>query len=554
MTAPSRVRPAEAGHSAFTRRTLVKGAAWATPVAAFSLSAPAMAASSPLNCEPAGTLFDAQSRARILSGMIGGANLDALAEVGGAHAVASDPPVEGGSATQTTDAGQLDVGLLSAIQLNLGGLTGVVSDLLDLTTGQNAGVLNEYSYAHAAFGGDGTAEIGGAGAVDRASGMVTFDEQAASPPSLGSINLKSLLLELTESPGVTDFVSTLAGLDLDVGAVAGRASMDSACEDPGEEDVTREYNLAYLKLLVDSTATNGLLGFVTDSLGTITLSTDQIYEGLEAIPALGPLLSLLGRNTLSLTASLNVEEVTGTPLPEGWSEENPQALNPAVQLNLSGDPAQGSPVVVDLGALLGEPYGGGVSPWLNDLAPNSRLLIEGRAPAEAAVQLVDDIRVALLERVKDVLQVSVRGGVRGPLSGRYPLEIDASLRSILEGTANVRLVGLPLGPILNPLLGGIGSLVEGVLDGLLGPEGTVQSVLTPVSDLLASLLDLLSGVLAITVNAQNSAGGNAPSAYSSTNFEPGRYDVAALHLEVLGLAGLLNLSLGRGSVGENRAR
>ena len=81
MTAPSRVRPAETGHSAFTRRTLVKGAAWATPVAAFSLSAPAMAAS-PLNCMPAGTLFDAQSRARILSGTIGGADLDALAEVG----------------------------------------------------------------------------------------------------------------------------------------------------------------------------------------------------------------------------------------------------------------------------------------------------------------------------------------------------------------------------------------------------------------------------------------------------------------------------------------
>ncbi|QNN82691.1 choice-of-anchor G family protein [Brachybacterium sp. Z12] len=377
MTAPSRVRPAEAGHSAFTRRTLVKGAAWATPVAAFSLSAPAMAAS-PLNCMPAGTLFDAQSRARILSGMIGGADLDALAEVGGAHAVASDPPTGGGTATQALDAGQLDVGLLSAIQLNLGGLTGVVSELLDLTTGQEAGILNEYAFAHAAFGGDGTAEVGGAGAVDRASGMVTFDEQAPNPPSLGTINLKSLLLELTESPGVTDFVSTLAGLDLDIGAVAGRASMDSGCEDPGEEDVTREYNLAYLKLLVvDSTATSGLLDFVNTSLGTITLSTDQIYEGLEAIPALGPLLSLLGSNTLSLTASLNPGEITGTPLPEGPSEVNPEALNPAVQLNLSGDPAQGSPVTIDLGALLGEAYGGGVSPWLNDLAPNSRLLIEG---------------------------------------------------------------------------------------------------------------------------------------------------------------------------------
>jgi len=319
--------------------------------------------------------------------------------------------------------------------------------------------------------------------------MVTFDEQAPNPPSLGTINLKSLLLELTESPGVTDFVSTLVGLDLDIGAVAGRASMDSACEDPGEGDVTREYNLAYLKFLVDSTATSGLLDFVNTSLGTITLSTDQIYEGLEAIPALDPLLSLLGRNTLSLTASLNPGEITGAPLPEGPSEVNPEALNPAVQLNLSSDPAQGSPVTIDLGALLGEAYGGGVSPWLNDLAPNSRLLIEGRAPAEAAVQLADDIRKALLERVKDVLTVRVRGGL--PVLGRYPLEIDASLRSILEATANVRLIGLPRGPILNPLLGGIGSLVEGALDGLLGPEGAVQ--LTPVSDLLASLLELLPG-------------------------------------------------------------
>lgn len=90
--------------------------------------------------------------------------------------------------------------------------------------------------------------------------------------------------------------------------------------------------------------------------------------------------------------------------------------------------------------------------------------------------------------------------------------------------------------------------------GCSGRRGAVQSVLTPVSDLLASLLDLLSGVLAITVNAQNSSGGTVPSAYASTNFESGRYDVAALHLEILGLAGLLNLSLGRGSVGENRAR
>ena len=97
MTAPSRVRPAEVGHSAFTRRSLVKGAAWATPVAAFSLSAPAMAAS-PGECDPAGTLYDSTGTGRLLSGSILSADLDAVASVNGATAEvdATTPPSDEG--------------------------------------------------------------------------------------------------------------------------------------------------------------------------------------------------------------------------------------------------------------------------------------------------------------------------------------------------------------------------------------------------------------------------------------------------------------------------
>ena len=139
MTAPSRVRPAEVGHSAFTRRTLVKGAAWATPVAALSLSAPAMALS--VSCSDT-TLLDSQARARMLSGQIGGANLDVLAEVDGVHAQAFDPPAPGADGSQSDlKANPLTVEALSAIQLNLGGLSGALTSVLDFVAGQDAGVL-----------------------------------------------------------------------------------------------------------------------------------------------------------------------------------------------------------------------------------------------------------------------------------------------------------------------------------------------------------------------------------------------------------------------------
>ena len=151
MTAPSRVRPAEVGYSAFTRRTLVKGAAWATPVAAFSLSAPAIAASS--SCLPAGTLFDATGTGRTLSGSILSADLDGLASVNGATA-----EVDATTAPADEETNPLSASALNAIQLNLTGLADTLSDLLNFNT--TTGVLNQYGYANQ----DGTVR-GASGAV-----------------------------------------------------------------------------------------------------------------------------------------------------------------------------------------------------------------------------------------------------------------------------------------------------------------------------------------------------------------------------------------------------
>ena len=228
MTAPSRVRPAEVGHSAFTRRTLVKGAAWATPVAAFSLSAPAMALS--VSCSDA-TLLDSQARARMLSGQIGGANLDVLAKVDGVHAQAFDPPAPGADGSQSDlKANPLTVEALSAIQLNLGGLSGALTTVLDFVAGQDAGVLNEYAYANeqaqSALN-PGAPEVGGAGAVSN-DGTIAISVDDPNPPALGTINLYSILQQAT-GPGVAELVDLVAGLDLQIGAAAGTAELDYVC-------------------------------------------------------------------------------------------------------------------------------------------------------------------------------------------------------------------------------------------------------------------------------------------------------------------------------------
>ena len=545
MTAPSRVRPAEAGHSAFTRRTLVKGAAWATPVAALSLSAPAMALS--VSCSDT-TLLDSQARARMLSGQIGGANLDVLAEVDGVHAQAFDPPTPGADGSQSDlKANPLTVEALSAIQLNLGGLSGALTTVLDFVAGQDAGVLNEYAYANeqaqSALYPE-APEVGGAGAVSN-DGTIAISVDDPNPPALGTINLYSILQQAT-GPGVAELVDLIAGLDLQIGAAAGTAELDYVCSQTlgvAEETVEREYLLAYLRLLVESNLVGDLLSALEQVLPTLTISTSAVWDLLEVVPLLGELLAALGESALEVTATVDLTQLTAQSIP--------QAENAALQVDL-GD----GTITIDVASLLGGAYTGAISPFLNELAPNTRLFVDAPLPTNAAATLVDQLVEDLLDRLKDLVSVTVRAGsVSGLLA--TGLLIQGSLRDFLEGsaTATFSLLGVPirLGSLLNPLLGGIGELVDSTLRTLLNDSGVLQAALTGVNGLLSALFDVLSGVLALTVNAQNNATGTMPSYYGTITPER-RYDVSALHLEVLGMLNLLNLAVARGSVGQNEPR
>lgn len=552
MSTPTDVDPTPGGRVQHpSRRAMMKGAAWATPVAAFSIGAPAMAFSPSCTDD---TLLNSQARARMLSGQIGGAdldvNLDVLAAVNGVHAQAFDPIAPGADSTSTDlKANPLTVEALSAINLNLGELSGALTTILDFVTDQDAGVLNEYAYANenaqSALVPE-APEVGGAGAVGN-DGTIAFsvDDPDPDPPALGTINLYSILKEAA-GDGVAQLVDLILGLNLDIGAVAGLAKLDYVCDTARgltEESVDRDYLLAYLRLVIESNLVGDLVSALNAVLPSLTISTDAVWDLLDGVPLLGTLLSTLGRNALEVTATVDVSQLTGQPIPN--------VDNSALQVDLAG-----GTVTIDVASLLGGAYTGAISPFLNELGPNTRLFVDAPLPTNAAASLVDTLVDDLLERLKDLVSVTVRAG---RVTGRAPtgLLIEGSLRDFLEGnaTAVFSLAGIRinLGALLNPLLGGIGDLVETTLNTLLNDSGVLQTALTGINGLLSVLFDVLSGVLALTVNAQNNAGGSMPRYYSDITPER-QYDVAALHLEVLGMPNLLNLSVARGSVGQNEYR
>ena len=549
MTAPSRVRPAEAGHSAFTRRTLVKGAAWSTPVAALSLSAPAMAAS--FSC---GTTFDTQARGRLLSGQILGVNLDSIAELEGVHAQALAPALE------DTESGPLSVEVLSALDLELGGLAGLLTSLLDSLTNQNAGIANQYAHANAEAGtGPASIDVGSSGAVNDATGAIDFQFGNDGPPRLASIDLHSLLTQLG-GDGVAGLIEPIAGLNLDIGAVAGIAELDGVCsiEDGGvevlRESVERDHRLAYLRLVTEL----DLVGDLLDSLENLEIDTGTIASGLGDVlegvlggagGAIGRLLGALLLGDTSVSVTLNTEALTVGRIPGD---------NAALQLGLGE-----GVVVVDVASLLGGAYDEfGYTEFFNNLAPNSRLFADANAPTVPVADLVGALVQDVLDRLYDLLFVDITVSAVGGLTR---LRITGSLGELLDdqGEVSATLLGapLPLGDLVGPLLGAVGGLVKTTVDGVLGTGtgGLVANALGGLNVVLENLFQLLSGVVALTVNAQNDETGAVPAYFAAITPE-GRYDVAALHVALLEAldpavpSGLLNLSLGRGSVGESAPR
>src|SRR5699024_2434631 len=89
-------------------------------------------------------------------------------------------------------------------------------------------------------------------------GTLDLQHNGSSAPSLGQLHLCHVLAQLTGVPAAAALVSNITDLTLDIGVVAGRAQMNSIVEVPDPSEVTREYLLAYLHLLVESELVSAL--------------------------------------------------------------------------------------------------------------------------------------------------------------------------------------------------------------------------------------------------------------------------------------------------------
>lgn len=520
-----------------SRRSVMKGVAWTTPLAAVAVAAPAVAVS-PTDCQPAGTEFTARAGAQFLSGTIGGAELASAGTI-----ALEQTPAEGPASTGSA----LNVGLLDSINLDATGLAGVVSDLLDITVGQDAGLINQFAQAipaAAAQGSEGeaTAEIGAAGAVSQATGAVSLSDSGAAAPTLGTIDLRTLVDELTETPEVSALLSSVTDLRLQIGALAGRAFMDSLCEIPDPEDpaaVQRDYNLSYVRLAAESPTVGAAVTGINDILGDeLTIGNDVLADALEpltgTIPGLGPVVDLLTR-VLGGIVTANVTVDTGAVT----SSAIPADPGAPVRLLLGGGgtPAQ---LVLDVGPLLGYPYtgaGGG----LNGLAPNTQLLAGGDPLTADSATLVADLVNALIDQASDNITIDISAL---SLLGAGLINIQGTITDLLNGGGTVTVAGTLV----------TGDARDDLLDNLLGAVQTtiadsLDTALDGLQDLLSTIFTAINDILSLTVNAQSEPViGDSP-----FDVAPGRFDVAPLHVSLIDAVDLLDLTVARGYVGPNDA-
>ena len=545
---------------------------------------------------------DNRAGGRMLAGSLLGLDLDPIAEVSGvvvqreAGAAAATPA----SATQVVPGvawrDPLQVGVLSALQVDL-------TQVLHLPVSTDVGVLGQFGRVTTT----GVA-TGAAGLVDDAGGVQLTAANSGSAPAFATLDLRTLL---GGSVPALSGIADLAGLELEIGALASAATLDGcAAAWTGAAGLEREYAIAGLDLGIEtplvgalttsaSGVINGLQGTVNSLMGSAGVTTQLTTR-------IGTLLSgTLG--TLSLgTVVLTGPTVTVDTAPAvALLTERFHDPDELVTIDLAA-----GTVEVDLAALLGSEYGG-IADTLNGLDPNTQLLIDGPVlnRLTAAVSTALDAwtqrlltkltQIVLDARVQLTAVITLRG--LGSNIATVTATIDDSLARVIAGQATVgvstsialltalcpdpsaplaglnifcalhAIVGGVLSNVTTALVNGLGGALGSILDAALftvdtAPDPDVRTLrisLTPVTIAAAPIVTLVGtvtsvlfgehGVLSVLVNAQNAPSPSNANPLPGWSVPTGRYDVAALRIVAVGLLSLLSLDLARSSVGASTA-
>lgn len=612
---PGGVRPYRARHALHNRSVggRVLAAGLVSTMAATVLITPSaaawltqewdVAALGVINCETI-DLYTSTASGRFLSANLLGLPLENIAEIDDVQVTGS--PSELGQTDVVSPAGATPLGdhaysnPLSVALLNQA-LTLDLSGLLQLPLDTSTGVLNQY--AQALVTGDAT---GASGAV-LDSGAVNLEPSLTGPqaPSIATLSLDDVVTSILGEGGAA-LVGEVTALDLQLGAVAGLASLDACVADYTGTltgSLVRDYLIASLGLQVDSPLVSDLTGVVTTAvtdletqLNNLTSSNTGLVAGLTSglTTLLGGLLTglQLGNIVIDLQATWDFTAVTDL------LDNTISDAGGVVEIDLAT-----GVVSVDLAALV-DPVNG-----LNGADPNTEVLINAamitqleNAISSALGDWADQVGVALDEAIN---AITLTGTVSIMLQalGLDVVEVgltltDASLASLLTNSAppaqaaiTVDALGLvecppdiitnPVGyavsVIVCPVVGLLTTTLSGGLQGVVG--AAVSNLLTAITTDLGTNLDILTDattsplvellsyltygllgeenalrVASLLINVQNDplTGNPEPSDWSGV--PDGRYDVAALRLGVLGLLGTGNdvdIVLAKGSVGPN---
>ncbi|HEY0215588.1 MAG TPA: choice-of-anchor G family protein [Cellulomonas sp.] len=517
-------------------------------------------------------LYRTEGRGQLVAGRLAGRDLAAIAEVAPLrvrHAGSQTTVTPTGAVALGADAytNPLTVAALQALSIDLG--QGLLS--FPLSTGEGAGVLNQYARATTA-----ALSAGASGAVSSSGAVDARTQQPGSGlPDVASVNLRALTGNLLDPAISTAVADDVTDLTVRVGAVAASSTLD-ACIARTPAVSTRSYGVANLRLDATSRAVGALAGTASTAVGVVQAG-------------IGPTGSLASTLGTAVTGALNgvgaLTAAVGLGAPRATLTVNanlPAAVAPLLTQTLGADSAvqvelATGAVHVDLARLTNGTNG------VNNLDPNSEILspaVLDAATAQVAALLstwasqvsttvTGALDAASTTLVVDIpLSATVLGATTTITTLRVTVAGSYATLAAGSGAVTFQLVGgctvtvtcaavtaalqLAGTPVL--VASAVGTTLRAVAQpgGLIGVLGstltTAVAGVTGSGGVLRALFAGLPSVVSVQVNARpDVAQGLRP----GLTVQPGEYAVSALRVGLVDPARGAWIAFGSATAGPN---